>query len=353
MSLAARFPLSLRSRESCTADDAITEEPEICIIDLEDTTINDEAKQALSYGHFAAPKNEGKSMTSETEIVNLGDDQIRGANNETVSLDSFDSFIRLTNRGSSSGSKSEVEEQLSTPNPSSLFKTDKPTEIAQKSLRDSPLESPERSSHHLEKTQGASGKECQQLSGGESVSSCLACDASECSSNTSESQTRGNSKQNEHPREKTEGRPNLNEQLGCPVVHQQGIPATPCKETTQHLFSDHPRESLTFQSDKTSVIERVTEAILKKQGLPSAANFNRKGSSPKARKGKQDADKKTVDWDVLRKEAQRKIRRSKNKNNMDSMDYETMRHADVMEISDAIKERGMNNMLAERIKVKS
>lgn len=36
---------------------------------------------------------------------------------------------------------------------------------------------------------------------------------------------------------------------------------------------------------------------------------------------------------------------------MDSLNYEAVRCAPVKEISDAIKERGMNNMLAERIKV--
>lgn len=36
---------------------------------------------------------------------------------------------------------------------------------------------------------------------------------------------------------------------------------------------------------------------------------------------------------------------------MDSLDYEALSHADVRRISETIRERGMNNMLAERIKV--
>lgn len=36
---------------------------------------------------------------------------------------------------------------------------------------------------------------------------------------------------------------------------------------------------------------------------------------------------------------------------MDSMDYEAMRCVSVDEISNTIKERGMNNLLAERIQV--
>lgn len=58
------------------------------------------------------------------------------------------------------------------------------------------------------------------------------------------------------------------------------------------------------------------------------------------------------DWDSLRKQVQykgEKIERSRD--TMDSLDYEALRRADVKEISAVIKERGMNNMLAERIKV--
>lgn len=73
----------------------------------------------------------------------------------------------------------------------------------------------------------------------------------------------------------------------------------------------------------------------------------------KARKTKPEANKKPAeDWDNLRKDVHEngvKIERSVD--TMDSLDYEAVRCASVKEISDAIKERGMNNMLAERIKV--
>lgn len=72
----------------------------------------------------------------------------------------------------------------------------------------------------------------------------------------------------------------------------------------------------------------------------------------KARKTKPEANKKPAeDWDNLRKDVHEngvKIERSVD--TMDSLDYEAVRCASVKEISDAIKERGMNNMLAERIK---
>ncbi|KAF9680168.1 hypothetical protein SADUNF_Sadunf06G0093000 [Salix dunnii] len=57
-----------------------------------------------------------------------------------------------------------------------------------------------------------------------------------------------------------------------------------------------------------------------------------------------------VDWDALRKEAEANGKRERTENTMDSLDWEAVRCADVNEIANTIKERGMNNMLAERIK---
>ncbi|KAH7547786.1 hypothetical protein JRO89_XS14G0016100 [Xanthoceras sorbifolium] len=72
----------------------------------------------------------------------------------------------------------------------------------------------------------------------------------------------------------------------------------------------------------------------------------------KSKKVKADDEKKNaVDWDSLRKQVQSNGRKTeRTKDTMDSLDYEALRCANVKEISDAIKERGMNNMLAERIK---
>ncbi|XP_050228363.1 DNA glycosylase/AP lyase ROS1 [Mercurialis annua] len=58
-----------------------------------------------------------------------------------------------------------------------------------------------------------------------------------------------------------------------------------------------------------------------------------------------------VDWDALRKEADAKGReKERPPNTRDSLDWEAVRCADVDEIANTIKARGMNNMLAERIK---
>ncbi|KAG9452915.1 hypothetical protein H6P81_005819 [Aristolochia fimbriata] len=70
-----------------------------------------------------------------------------------------------------------------------------------------------------------------------------------------------------------------------------------------------------------------------------------------ARKEKKKAEtKKAFDWDSLRRQACNGARRQRRPETMDSLDYEALRCADVSVISNAIRERGMNNMLAERIK---
>lgn len=73
----------------------------------------------------------------------------------------------------------------------------------------------------------------------------------------------------------------------------------------------------------------------------------------KPKKGKVEGKKKNeIVWDNLREQVQANgQKRERNKDTFDSLDYEALRCAHVNEISEAIKERGMNNMLAERIKV--
>ncbi|CAL9198321.1 unnamed protein product [Musa hybrid cultivar] len=61
--------------------------------------------------------------------------------------------------------------------------------------------------------------------------------------------------------------------------------------------------------------------------------------------------KKNYDWDSLRKEVNRDgTKKERIHDTMDSVNWEAVRCAEVNEISETIRERGMNNMLAERIK---
>ncbi|KAJ4720649.1 transcriptional activator DEMETER-like [Melia azedarach] len=110
--------------------------------------------------------------------------------------------------------------------------------------------------------------------------------------------------------------------------------------------------------DRMSVANKLSENKLVepnsgKQVLSThKANDATSPKISKSKKGKANGEKKNaIDWDSLRKEVQSNSRKKeRSRDTMDSLDYEAVRCATVKEISDAIKERGMNNMLAERIK---
>ncbi|KAL6337168.1 hypothetical protein AAG906_036482 [Vitis piasezkii] len=106
-------------------------------------------------------------------------------------------------------------------------------------------------------------------------------------------------------------------------------------------------------SNQTHIEDRKSETGVKEHGLSSSKASNEIGvDTSKAKKGKaRREEKNTLHWDNLRKEAQVNGRkRERTVNTMDSLDWEAVRCADVNEIANTIKERGMNNMLAERIK---
>ncbi|MFS8012334.1 putative HhH-GPD domain, endonuclease III-like, iron-sulfur cluster loop, DNA glycosylase [Helianthus anomalus] len=110
--------------------------------------------------------------------------------------------------------------------------------------------------------------------------------------------------------------------------------------------------------DRTSVVNKqncventVTEANSRE---PKVSHVPLSGSGqnmPKAKKETpEDERKKTIDWDSLRKEAlSNGEKKERSENAKDTIDYEALRRANVNEISDAIKERGMNNLLADRM----
>ncbi|RRT50396.1 hypothetical protein B296_00051772, partial [Ensete ventricosum] len=71
----------------------------------------------------------------------------------------------------------------------------------------------------------------------------------------------------------------------------------------------------------------------------------------KEKKLKDENERKNHDWDSLRKEVNRDgTKKERIYGTMDSVNWEAVRCAEVNEISETIRERGMNNMLAERIK---
>lgn len=72
----------------------------------------------------------------------------------------------------------------------------------------------------------------------------------------------------------------------------------------------------------------------------------------KSRKRRLKIENNTYDWESLRKEVCcTKLVQERSSTTLDSLDWEAVRLADVSKISETIRERGMNNVLAERIKV--
>ncbi|XP_019262157.1 PREDICTED: transcriptional activator DEMETER-like isoform X2 [Nicotiana attenuata] len=128
----------------------------------------------------------------------------------------------------------------------------------------------------------------------------------------------------------------------------------------QHSVSCHPKEmSMASQLESTCIRQSVNcaEVIAKGQEEVQAYISSEQPSvtgtsiSNTRKRKTEEGDKKAFDWDSLRKQVQPKSgKKERSKDAMDSLNYEAVRCAPVKEISDAIKERGMNNMLAERIK---
>ncbi|KAJ7971492.1 Transcriptional activator DEMETER-like protein [Quillaja saponaria] len=85
------------------------------------------------------------------------------------------------------------------------------------------------------------------------------------------------------------------------------------------------------------------------QALKNESNdMNAATVKGKHRLGKEKRD--LFDWDSLRKQTQANGRkRERTERTVDSLDWEAVRCAEVGEIANTIKERGMNNVLAERI----
>ncbi|KAI3793514.1 hypothetical protein L1987_36133 [Smallanthus sonchifolius] len=123
------------------------------------------------------------------------------------------------------------------------------------------------------------------------------------------------------------------------------------------MFGEIPNISV---EDRNSVVNKqncfentAIEANSREQNASRAPlNGGQCPNMPKARKETpEDERKKAIDWDSLRKQAlSNGEKKERSKDATDTIDYEALRRANVNEISDAIKERGMNNLLADRMK---
>ncbi|KAJ9545621.1 hypothetical protein OSB04_025328 [Centaurea solstitialis] len=134
-----------------------------------------------------------------------------------------------------------------------------------------------------------------------------------------------------------------------------GDAETLAKTQNGSLRQDSCSEDRVSAVDKQNCVENAAiEANSKEQNYASHEPLAGAGTNiPKAaRKGSaEDEKKKAFDWDSLRKKVlSNGEKRERSKDARDSLDYEALRRAHVNEISDAIRERGMNNLLADRIK---
>ncbi|WVZ93012.1 hypothetical protein U9M48_039035 [Paspalum notatum var. saurae] len=104
------------------------------------------------------------------------------------------------------------------------------------------------------------------------------------------------------------------------------------------------------QNSHSEVLQGVASDLLKFTDTQKGPSEGHQDGS-KAKKVRGRPKKKTYDWDSLRKEVlSNGGNKQRSHNARDTVDWEAVRQAEVREISETIRERGMNNMLAERIK---
>ncbi|XP_062180189.1 protein ROS1C-like [Phragmites australis] len=125
------------------------------------------------------------------------------------------------------------------------------------------------------------------------------------------------------------------------------------KRTTFEASDLQEHESLFVTGEMTAEATRKQDECTLKSGFTSyngVPDTAAQASRPKKRRTTSKKNTENFDWDTLRRwsccEGNMKERSFERK---DSVDWEAVRCADVQRISHAIRERGMNNVLAERI----
>ncbi|KAK9051523.1 hypothetical protein SSX86_028150 [Deinandra increscens subsp. villosa] len=125
---------------------------------------------------------------------------------------------------------------------------------------------------------------------------------------------------------------------------QQGLETTNLSTETSNAS-----EINNIVETSQDLVQKVVDFHLNENGGNQIINHMDEGCS-KVEIKKTEKKETKVDWDNLRLQAESEQKRERTPGTMDSMDYEAIRAADVKDVADAIKERGMNNRLAERIK---
>uniref|UniRef100_A0A2N9HY41 HhH-GPD domain-containing protein n=1 Tax=Fagus sylvatica TaxID=28930 RepID=A0A2N9HY41_FAGSY len=142
-------------------------------------------------------------------------------------------------------------------------------------------------------------------------------------------------------------------------VQQESI-SQPGPHTVYNQLSCHNHQhdmNNTFQLESPSFTEpvKLADALDKGQNntmqhVPGVPKLTETADEENLCRKVESEKKSEVDWDSLRKQVLANTGiKERSRDAQDSLDYEAVRCANVDEISNAIKERGMNNMLAERI----
>ncbi|XP_020587566.1 transcriptional activator DEMETER-like isoform X2 [Phalaenopsis equestris] len=141
---------------------------------------------------------------------------------------------------------------------------------------------------------------------------------------------------------------------GC-TSKQAEIISTVFYENEQNDCRDLPlvlSESTTFSSINKYPIDTMDVEMEATTSYSSKlkANFRFEKNASSVKKGNF-VDEVKIDWEDMRRKIDdgsgKKVRSYES---LDSVNWEKVRNADVNEVSEAIRERGMNNLLAERIK---
>ncbi|OWM82496.1 hypothetical protein CDL15_Pgr002071 [Punica granatum] len=120
------------------------------------------------------------------------------------------------------------------------------------------------------------------------------------------------------------------------------MPKLSC-ENWQNSCSKNLPEGSNQESVERCISEQVHPAPKESNEMNVRASKAKTGAAGKDRKVE-------IDWDSLRRQAVSSgSKRERSQNTMDSVDWEAVRCADVNEIAQTIKDRGMNNVLAGRI----
>ncbi|KAJ9555007.1 hypothetical protein OSB04_009621 [Centaurea solstitialis] len=143
-----------------------------------------------------------------------------------------------------------------------------------------------------------------------------------------------------NPNINTEQRTEDNNREVQEVIAVENVSAENSKAASSNNIVKASGETVVHKAVEINSIDHGTHQIVKGTD---------EGSS-KAKKQKSGKEKQKVEWDGLRLQAEVLQKRERTPGTSDSLDYEAVRTADVNEVADAIKERGMNNVLAARIK---